>query len=73
MAGIGKEGARVGQHSDKVAEDGEIGKADELILHSLLVVVEPPSTAVLELAGDFGALERADDGVDALSGTVQHR
>ena len=64
MARIGQEGAGVGEHTDEVAQDALVGKSGELLAHADLVVVEPPSGAVLNLAGGRSLLEAAHDGID---------
>ena len=64
MARIGQEGTGVGEHADKVAQNALVGKGRELLAHADLVVVEPPSGTVLDLAGSRGLLEAAHDGID---------
>ena len=66
VAGVAEEAAGVGEHPDEVAQQAQVGQADELLPHAGLVVVEPPGAAVLELPGNAGTLERADHGVQQL-------
>ena len=66
MAGVAQEGAGVSQHTDEVAQDAQLAQGDHLILHTDLVVVEPPGRAVLDLAGNLGALVCAQQGVQPL-------
>ena len=64
VTGVAEKAAGVGEHTDKVAQQAEICETYKLIPHALLVVVEPPGTAVLQLACHLCALERADDRID---------
>ena len=57
MARIGQERARVGQHTDKAAEHADVRKALELRGHAVVMVVEPPSWAELDLARGGRILE----------------
>ena len=60
MTGIAQERAGIGEHADEIAQQTQIGQGLHLIFHTDLVVVEPPGGAVLDLAGDLGTLETAD-------------
>ena len=64
MAGIGQERTGIGQHPQDVAEDGQVGNAGHLVNHALFRIVEPPGSALLDLAAGFRALESADNGTD---------
>ncbi len=62
MTGVAEEGAGVGQHADEVAEQSQVGQGGHLLDHAGLGVVEPPAGTVLNLTGDLGTLESAQEG-----------
>ena len=64
MTGVRQEASGVGQHTDEVAEASKVCKAGHLVGHTYLVIVEPPSRTVLELACCGGILEASDDRAD---------
>ena len=44
MTGVAQEGAGVGQHTDEVAQQAQVGEASHLLDHAGLGVVEPPDS-----------------------------
>ena len=68
VARIGEEGAAVGEHSDKAAQQAQHGEGIELLLDAVLLVVEPPSAAELYLALDGTLLEVAYHGANHVEG-----
>ena len=66
VAGVAQEAAAVGQHTDEVAQQAEVGQGLHLVLHADLLVAEPPGAAGLDLAGHLVGLEAAADGADLL-------
>ena len=62
MAGVGEEGAGVGEHAHEAAEHADVGQGPHLGLHAVQVVVEPPGRAELELPGGGSILEGAGAG-----------
>ena len=62
MARERHERARVGEHSDKPAEEAVVRKRVELPLDSLFLIEEPPAAAELNFAGRFSVLKAADRG-----------
>ena len=65
MSGVGKEASGVGQHTDKVAQAAQVSQTGHLVDHAGLVVIEPPSRALLNLACSLCTLEASDDGADS--------
>ena len=63
MSGIGQEASGIGQHSNESGQVAQVSQGDHLILHTGLVIVEPPSGTLLDLSWEF-LLEEADDGAD---------
>ena len=51
VAGVAQEAAAVGQHTDEVAQQAEVGQGLHLVFHADLLVAEPPGAAGLDLAG----------------------
>ena len=43
MTGVGQEAAAVGQHTYKLAYQTELRQSRKLLLHAVLLIVEPPS------------------------------
>ena len=64
VAGIGHEGAAVGEHTDEVGDHTEVGKSLHLRLHTVALIVEPPARAELNLALNGCGLEIADHRAD---------
>ena len=64
MARVGQERARIGDHADEFAEDGQVAQRLHLLAHAVEVVVEPPAGAELDLAGRVGVLEVAEHGAE---------
>ena len=60
MTGIAKERTGVGEHTDEIAQQTQVAQGDHLLLHTGLVVVEPPAGAVLDFTGNGLILEAAD-------------
>jgi hypothetical protein len=86
VAGVGEEGAGIGQHPDEAGKEADGGEGVELIGHALVGVVEPPAGAPLNFArgGAFlkaatgrgadrvvAGVEVVDDGFGESSGAVQ--
>ena len=66
VTSVGKEASGVGKHSYKACKVAEVAERNKLVTHTCLVVVKPPSRAVLDFAYGFGALEAAEDCADSL-------
>ena len=49
VTGVGDEASGVGKHSDEATENPKVAKCTELSLHAVLLVVEPPAGAELDL------------------------
>ena len=65
VTGVAQKAAGVGEHAVETADGTVAHQAQHLLLHALLVVVEPPGRALLDLAGDGAVgLETAHDGAD---------
>ena len=86
VTGVTQEGAGVGKHADEITQQAQTCQGLHLLFHANLVIVEPPGRTVLDLAGNLGALEAADecaqlgivsriqrvqDGLGALTGLFQ--
>ena len=72
VTGVAQEGARVGEHADEVAQQAQACQNSHLIDHAVLGIIEPPGRAMLDLAGNLGALEAAQDGAQlSIVGGVQ--
>lgn len=54
---VGKERARIGDHSDESTEQTEVGKGVHLIAHTTFLIEEPPTRAVLNLSRSNAVLE----------------
>ena len=52
MTGIAHEASGVGEHSDKVCKYGAFGKKEQLLFHTVLCVVIPPGTALLNFSSN---------------------
>ena len=63
VSGVGQEASGIGQHSNESGQVAQVSQGDHLILHTGLVIVEPPSGTLLDLSWEF-LLEAADDGAD---------
>ena len=57
MSGVGQEASGVGQHSYKSGQITQVSQGDHLILHTGLVIVEPPCGTLLDLCDSGGILE----------------
>lgn len=66
MSGVRQEASGVGQHADEAGEISQVGEGNHLILHTGLVIVEPPCASLLNLGNGGGILETAEDGADGL-------
>lgn len=66
MSCVGQEASGICQLSHKVSEQPEIYQGCHLRDHSLLVIVEPPCTSLLDLAGSLCSLEASEDRSDRL-------
>ncbi len=64
MAGVGEEGAAVGDHAHELAQQSQVGEGVKLALHAVLGVEVPPGGAELHFAGDAAVLEVAQHGGD---------
>ena len=60
VAGIGNEGAAVGEHTNEAGESAEVGKCSHLGNHTVSLIVEPPARAELYLTGCGCLLEVAE-------------
>ena len=60
VTGVTEKTAGIGEHADKIAQNSQICKGGQLLLHTGLVVVEPPGGAVLDFTGNGLILEAAD-------------
>lgn len=61
VTSVGQETAAVGEHPDKLADKSELRERRELLLHAVLLIVEPPCRAKLHLADDTALLETVHD------------
>ena len=59
VAGIGEEGTAVGEHTHEATEQSQNAEGIHLALHTIQLIVEPPSTTELNLAGCGAFLEIA--------------
>lgn len=66
MSRVGQEASGVCQHPDKTGKISQVCQGGHLILHSHLVIVEPPGAALLYLGHCGGVLETAQDAADGL-------
>ena len=66
MSGVGQEASGIGQHSNESGQVAQVSQGDHLILHTGLVIVEPPSGTLLDLGNSGGILKASEDGTDGL-------
>ena len=66
MSRVGKEASGIGQHSDKTGQIAEVCEGDHLILHTGLVIVEPPRGSLLNFRNGGGILETSENRSDRL-------
>lgn len=66
MSGVGQKASGICQHTYKAGQVSKVGKRDHLILHAGLMIVEPPSAALLNLSNGCRILEAAEDCADGL-------
>ena len=64
MPCVGQEGTGVGQHAIEVSKGGKVSIVYKLIGHALLVIIEPPCSALGYSVLDRCLAEAAGDGVD---------
>ena len=64
MSCVGQETSGICQHADEVGKQSQVRQTGQLVDHTLPVVIEPPGTALLDLANAAAVLEAADDGSD---------
>ena len=58
MSGVGQEASGIGQHSNESGQVAQVSQGDHLVLHTGLVIVEPPSGTLLDL-GNSGGIRKA--------------
>ena len=56
VSGVGQEASGIGQHSNESGQVAQVSQGDHLILHTGLVIVEPPSGTLLDLGNSGGML-----------------
>ena len=66
MSCIGQKASRIGEHSNEIAKQSKTCQRSHLIDHTLFVIVKPPCTSLLDLAGNLCSLETSEDRSDRL-------
>ena len=66
MSCIRQEASGIGQHADETGKVSKGSKGGHLLLHTGLVVIEPPCAALLNLCNSGGILEASKDSTDGL-------
>ena len=64
VAGVRKEASGVGEHANEVAKAAQVCQTGHLGGHTLLVIIEPPCGALLQLAHYCRILEASQDSAD---------
>ena len=62
MAGVGDEGAAVGEHADEAGEEAEYAEGIHLAAHADFLIKEPPAAAELHLSGEGAVIEGISHG-----------
>ena len=66
MSGVGEEASGIGKHSNKSGKISEVCKRGHLVLHTGLVIIEPPCGTLLDFCNSGGILEASQDSADCL-------